>query len=181
MDKERASKLNKFKTIHVNYVYSLSNPVSPHGSHKKPPSCKLKWVTLAILVLRKRSTSNLHTILLTVDLWSWVTAHYSNKNTARATFLSNSIFLLYQHMLLLTELSNAELMILWTRAPTCKTERHCLCVPPFNAKRHKNGSAPGKASRWAQCLRFFYLYQVSGGVWFIHNTDDEENDWEVFY
>jgi hypothetical protein len=68
MDKERASKFNKFKTAHGNYVYSLSNLVSPHGSHKEAPNCKFKGLTFALLTLRKRSTSNLHTILLTVDL-----------------------------------------------------------------------------------------------------------------
>jgi len=84
-------------------------------------------------------------------------AHYSNRETARATFL-----LLCRHMLLLTELFNAELRILWTRVPTCKTERYYFCDPTFNAKKHKNRSALGKASKWALCLRFSCSSQVSG-------------------
>ena len=57
--------------------------------------------------------------------------------------------------------------------PTCRTDRQCLCDPPYNLKRRKNHSAPGKASRLS------YSYQVSG-VWYIHNSDNKKNDLEEF-
>ena len=35
-------------------------------------------------------------------------------------------------------ISNAELWILWTDLPTCRTDREYLCDPTFDARRRKN-------------------------------------------
>ena len=89
-----------------------------------------------------------------------------------ATFLINSTFLFYLHMLLLSELSElktAELWVLWNRVPACRTDGHCLYDPTYNVKRRKNHSALGKDSKWALYPRFFCSYQVSG-LKYIHNS-----------
>jgi len=88
----------------------------------------------------------------------------------RATFLSNSTFLLCLHVLLLSELSelkSAESWVLWTGVLACRTDRQCLCDPPYNVKRRKSHSALGKASKWTLYPRFCCSYQVSC-VWYIH-------------
>ena len=96
----------------------------------------------------------------------------------RATFLSNSTFLLCLHTLLLSELNSAELQVLWMRAPTCRTDGHCLCDPTYDVKRRKNPSALDKASKWALYPRFSCSYQVSG-VWYIHKSR-QQMVWKKF-
>jgi len=73
------------------------------------------------------------------------------------------------HTLLQSELKGAELWVLWTRVPSCRTDGQCLCDPTYNVKRHKNHSSLGKASKWALYPRFPCSYQVSG-VWYIQNS-----------
>jgi len=92
-----------------------------------------------------------------------------------ATFLSNSTFLLCLHMLLLSEVSElkgADLWVLWTHVPACRTAAQCLCDPTHNVKRRKNHSALDKASKWALYPRFACSYQVSG-VWHINNSKEK--------
>ena len=73
--------------------------------------------------------------------------------------------------------NNAELWILQTVIPTCKTDKNIFCDESFNERRRKpRYSVLGlKMSPTPQTS-----YQVSG-MQFIHKSGDIENDWEVFY
>jgi len=68
-------------------------------------------------------------------------------------------------MLLLNELNElviAELWVLWTGVPACKTHESIFVIKLLKANRRKEHGALDKVSKRALHLRYSCSYQVSG-------------------
>jgi hypothetical protein len=77
------------------------------------------------------------------------------------------------------DLNIAELGVLWTRVPTCKTGEQNRITIRRRTGQEQNLNAPDKAARWISGPGLSCSYQVSG-TRCVHNSYDKENDLEEF-
>ena len=82
--------------------------------------------------------------------WGRSTCHHQDYH---AKFLRICTLLLCLLVLLPSERKSAEVLVLWTPEPACRTEVQCLCYPTYYVKRRKTHSAFSKASKWNLCSR----------------------------